>query len=431
MSSPGTVSPHGSVSRRRSPALRLLLAGLLAVAAAGAIVWGVEWWRAWPLRDAEQALAAGNPTRAEALTGFYLDQHADDPRALAIKGQALVALGDGAAAAAIYETIGAASAADVHAWAQAYLLTESWSRAKHLLEQFLRMQPGDPEATYELATCTARLGSLDEAVEAARQYAALPGCNTDGALLEAIFHHDRGDSSSAADAFARVLALSPEATGLQLPPEEIFLQYGNALLDQGRPADAVPLFERSNALRPSGEASFRLGRALAQSGKPEAAAAAWRMAIEIQPQSVSSREALADAALAEGNLDAAADWLSPLEPVAAERAETSYLFQRLAAAREDTAGFDRWKAIADTARKRQQRTSQINQFIVAAPTDPWAIAVRAHRFAAAGNWQQATDLLEGLPLSFKQEPFVHDLEVAVRDRSSSLPSLDLVPVNEP
>ncbi len=414
----------------RSKTTKLLLAALLAVGAALVIVWGIERWQSWPLRQGEASLAAGDPERAEAFAGFYLDSHPDDPRGMSLRARSLVALRRGAEAVAIYEEIGAASAEDVHAWAAGYLMTESWSRASRLLDQFLRMQPSDADATYELATCTARLGRLKDAIALAARYTDLSGMQAQGNLLQAIFYQDLGDSASAAAAYQRALAASPDAVDLQLPPHEVFLQYGNTLLDQGDAEAARTQFQRSLAITPTGEASFRLGRASAQTGDQEAAVNAWKDAVAIQPASVSPREALAEVALADGDAEAAREWLAPLEEVAAERPETAYLFQRLAASSDDQAGFARWKAIADAARGRQQRSRLIEQFVVAAPTNPWAVAVRAHQFAAAGNWQQANDLLEGLPSSFDGEPFVQDLRSAVEKRGP-LPSLDAVPVNEP
>ncbi len=419
------TKPH-----RTTRGLRLAVGVFLAIATALGIVWGIERWQSWPLRQGETALAAGDPARAEAFAGFYLEGHPADPRGLSLQARALVALGRGQEAVAIYEEIGAASADDVHAWAAAYLLTESWSRASHLLEQFLRMQPENADATYELATCTARLGQLKQAIEIAERYTEISGMTAQGSLLQAIFHQDLGDSASAAAAYERVLELSPDAADLQLPPHDILLQYGNTLLDQGDAAAAMAQFQRSIAVAPTGEAFFRLGRAAAQLGDQEAACEAWEQAVAIQPTSVSPREALAEAALGNGDIPAAQEWLAPLTNVAGERAETAYLFQRIAASQDDQEAFARWKAIADTARERQQRERLIEQFVIAAPTNPWAMAVRAHRFAAAGNWQQAGDLLEGLPSSFDEEPFVQDLQAAV-EAQGPLPSLDAVPVNEP
>jgi tetratricopeptide (TPR) repeat protein len=362
-----------------------------------------------------------------ALAEYYLERHTDDGVALALKARGLVDLGEARTAAEIYEQIGAASAADIHAWAKAYLLQESWSRGVQLLKQYVRMRPDDADGLYELATSQARLGLFTDALDAARRYAAQPGEESQGVLLAAILHHDMKDREAAEAAFARVLELVPDATGLQLPPAEVFLQYGTILLDRGAAAAALPWLEKSRGARPGGEVLYCLGRARSQLGDQEGALAAWREAVTLDPRGVSSREALAEGALAVGNTAEAAEWLGPLEAVATERPETAFLLQRLAAARKDTAAFDRWKPIADELRRRQQRVRALEQLIAGAPSSPWAVALRSHRFAAGGNWREAEDLLEGVPSSFDDEPFVAELREAVRTHGA-LPSLDGVPV---
>jgi len=422
--------PTSAPAPRHRRGLRLLLAALLAIGGALSVVWGINWWNDWPLREGEAALEADDPTRAEALARFYLDGHADDARGLSLRARALVKLGRSEEAVGIYEKVQPASADDLHALAAGYLMMESWSRAKPILTVFLESNPGDADALYELATCTARLGQLKEAVVAAQQLAAAPGMKAQGLFLQAIFRQDLGDSAAAAEAYQQLIAEVPDAAELPLPPHEIFLQYGNTLLDQGNAADAIAQFQRSIAIEPTGEAFFRLGRAMAQDGNQDAAITAWTEAVAVQPDSVSPREALAEAALANGDADAAEAWLGPLTDVATQRAETAYLFQRLAASRNDTAAFAEWKAAADTARQRQQRDRLLDQFVLAAPANPWATCVRAHRFASAGNIQQANDLLAGLPVDFIDDPFVRDLRRAIESKSE-LPSLDRVPVNEP
>jgi len=289
------------------------------------------------------------------------------------------------------------------------------------------MRPDDADGLYELATSQARLGLFTDALDAARRYGARPGEEAQGALLEAILHHDRKDRESAEAAFARVLDLVPDAAGLQLPPAEVFLQYGTILLDRGDAAAALPWLEKSLAARPGGAVLYRLGRARSQLGDEAGALAAWREAVQIDPRDVSSREALAEAALAAGNTDEAAEWLAPLDAVATERPETAFLLQRLATARKDTAAFDRWKPIADELRRRQQRVRSLEQLIAGAPSSPWAFALLAHRFATGGNWREAEDLLEGVPGSFDDEPFVQQLREAISTHGP-LPSLDGVPV---
>lgn len=400
-------------------------AGLLVVALA--ITFAVQWWREWPLRAGDAALASGDPARALALANFFLEGRPDDVGATALKARSLVALGEARAASDLYERMGVASADDIHAWARACLLQESWSRAVQLLKQYLQQHPDDPDALHELAVSLARLGLFDEALAAARRLAAQPGDEVNGELLAGIIFHDMKDHAAARDAFGRVLEQVPQAQGLQIPADEVFQTYGSLLLNQGDAAAAVPWLEKSVAVRATGATLYGLGRARAQLGDDAGAVAAWKRAVEIDPRGVSPREALAEAALVAGRVDEAAEWLSPLEAVAAGRVETAYLFQRLAGARNDSAAFERWKSVADETRRRQQRVNALENLMAASPGSPWAIALRAHRFASAGNWREADDLVGAVGTTYDDEPFIQELREAIRTRGA-LPSLDKVPL---
>lgn len=419
------TSTVATAPARRRP--RLFAATIVSVAAALAITFGVQWWREWPLRRAATALAAGDPARAVAFAEYYLDGQPDDGAATALKARALVALGEARAASELYEKIGAASPDDIHAWARAYLLQDAWSRAVQLLKQYLQQRPDDPDALHEIAVSLARLGLFDDALAAARRLAKQPGDEINGTLLEGILAYDMKDAPTALAAFRTVLDRVPEANGLQIPPHEVFLNYGNLLLKQGDAAAAIPWLEKSQSLRPTGATLYSLGRARAQQGDEAGAEEAWKRAVETDPRDVSSREALAEVALAAGRLDEATEWLKPLEAVATERAETAFLQQRLAAARRDDEGFTRWKTVADEMRRRQQRVSALENLMASAPGSPWAIALRAHRFAAGGNWREAADLVVAVSTAYDDEPFVAQLREAIRTRGV-LPSLDLVPL---
>lgn len=429
---------------RRSPLkgiVRLLALIVGAVGAALAIAMGVQWSQEWPLRKARTALAAGDATRAVALTDYFLDGHpghgeaaALKARALMARGEARVALGDTRAAVedarvaiGIYDRVGAATPEDMHAWARAYLVQESWSRGVQFLKQYLRMRPDDADALYELAMSEARIGLFDDALAVADRYRACPGQEARGTLLQAILHHDVKDDDAALAAFSRLMELAPTAEGLQLPPEEVFALYGSLLLAEGNASAAAEWLAKSQALRPSGATLYDLGRAKLQTGDPAAAVAAWKQALEVDPRGVSPREALAEEELTAGRIDEAAAWLEPLRAVAAERTETAYLFQRLAAARRDTADFERWKRLADRLRAQGRRIQALDTLMVSTPASPWAIALRAHRFAAAGNWAEADDLMLAVTGSVADEPFIRDLRAAIRARGT-LPSLEGVPI---
>ena len=234
----------------RTP-LRKLLALVVAIAAAlgGVVAW--QWWQEGPLRDAEAALARGQASRALALAEYYLDLHPGSERAEADRARALSDLGRADEAIEIYKRIGAATIDELRAWARAHMVRSEWSRAAPLLQQCLRLRPTDADALYELTTCRTRLGLLTEALESADRFTALPGQGARGNILLGAIQADQSNPDEAILAYQRAEALAPDGLGLQLPPEEFFEQFGTLLLNQGRDAEAIPLFERSLAARPT------------------------------------------------------------------------------------------------------------------------------------------------------------------------------------
>lgn len=399
----------------------------LGVAVGAAMGW--EWWQDRPLREAERQLSLGNAARALALSEYFLDLHPASGRAEAVRARAFTDLGRADEAAAIYERVGAATAEDLRAWARANMIRESWTRAIPLLEQLLRLRPDDTDALYELTTCRTRVGAFREAFATAERFAAQPGQAARGELLLAAIQGDTGNTDEAILAFGRAMTLAPDGVGLQIPPEEFFVQYGTLLLKQGRAGEAVGILEKSLAANPTAAAHHLLGKALSQTGSLEEARRQWLAAIDLDPAGVSPREDLAALALASGDAAAAREWLTPLEVLAGRRSETAYLFQRLAALEKDEAAFARWKETTDGLRVGEKRISSLEQMMATAPTSYWAQTVRAHKFATLGNWQQAADLINGIEKADDEHPFVTELREAVRTRGP-LPAIDQVPLKE-
>jgi tetratricopeptide (TPR) repeat protein len=402
---------------------------LLVVVIAGGLTVLALRWQERELIKANRELAQGDARRALALASYFLDRHPDHTRAQAVKARALCAVGQPEEAVEIYERIGAATLDDMHAWARAYLLQRAWSRAMRLLEQVVRMDPNNADALHELASCRIRLGVLQEALDTARRFSELPGQRAKGNVLMAAIYNDLDQMDEAIAAYERAVELTPEGEGLQVPPEEFFMQFGAALVRQGQGAKAVPWLEKSVAIRPVGAAYHYLGNAYSLTGNTEAAEQAWRKAVEIDPIGVSPREALANLALATGDIDAALEWLSPLERVAETRHNTAYLFQRLYAMRGDEAAAKQWQQRTEEVRRLDQRESSLEQMMHTAPYAFWSNVVRAHRFASAGNWLQAEDMLDALAAQAPEEPYVQELREAVRVRGP-LPSLDPVPLKQ-
>ena len=398
----------------------------LGIALAAALAW--QWWQERALRAAEQELARGNAPRALALAEYFLDLHPESGRAESARARALVGMGKGAEAGAIYDRIGAASADDLIAWARSFMLREQWSRAATILEQALRLRDDDADAFYELTTCRTRLGRLSDAAESAERYAALPGCRARGDVLLGAIHADANDPDAATLAYARALALAPEAEGLQVPPEEFFEQYATVLMNLGRDDDARELLERGIAVRSTATSHHLLGKALARTGAEEQARSQWMTSIELDPSAVSPREELVAAALARADLADAKKWIGPLERLTDRRFQSAYLFQRLAAFEKDDDAFAAWKVRADALRLNEDRIKSLEQMMASAPRSSWGVAVRAHKFATLGNWRQAGDLLEGLPKQDDEHPFIAALREAIRTEGT-LPSIEEVPLN--
>ena len=427
---PRLPSPRASAAGAsiRTP---LQWAGVIAasVTIAMVVAFGWQWWQEKPLRDAEAELARGNAPRGLALAEYFLDLHPGSSRAEVARARALAMLGRADEALAIYERFGAATPDDLQAWARSHLLREQWSRAAPLLEQVLRIRPNDPDALYELSSCRTRLGLLADARETAEKYAALPGLRARGDLLLAAIHADSGATDEAILAFSRAATLAPDGLDLHLPPEEFFLQYGTLLLNQGRGDEAVALFEKSLAARPTAAAHHLLGKAYARAGDSDAARRNWTAAIELDPAGVSPREDLANLALSAGDPAAAREWLGPLTELAEGRSESAYLFQRLAALEKDDAAFEQWKEKTDALRAKEKLIRSMEKMMAGAPTSYWAQVVRAHKFATLGNWPQAADMINGIERTPDEDAFVSELREAVRTRGP-LPALDRVPLKQ-
>lgn len=421
--------PAGAAQSKRRFRMRWLILCLIVLAAAAGAAGLVLYWQEGELREAQRELHSGDPERALALVTYFLDSHPEHGRALALKARALTAIGRAGEAIELYEKVGAASAEDVHAWARAYLMRQSWSRALPLLTQATVMQPDNAEAWYELTSCRLRLGLLLEALDSARRLSELPNQRVRGLVMVAAIQNDVGNPQESLKAYQQAIAACPDGKGLQIPPEELFLQYGTALVNHGKGQEAVHWLKQSLVTRPTPDACFYLGNAFSQAGNQDGAVEAWQKAVELDPRGFDAREALANAALQKRDVEAALKWLAPLEQLAQQRYKTAYLFLRVHTLRKDEAAVQQWKKKADELRQREQRLGVIDQLIARSPHSFWANVARAHRFASRGNWQQAEDMLNELAREAPQDKFVQELAAAVRQRGT-LPPLERLPVRQ-
>jgi tetratricopeptide (TPR) repeat protein len=399
----------------------------VAVVVAGGTVPAFLYWQERPLRQAREALAAGNAEAALGRVTEYLLKHPRDSQALAFRARVLVLLGRPDEAIVWYERIGAAEVDDLHAWARAYLFREQYSRAVPVLQRVLEAAPDHADALYEITSSYTRLGRFEEALHTAERFARIPGQEARGHLFIGTIHSDLGNQQQAAEAYSRVLEFDPQVKNLQVPGEEFLLQYGQTLLRAGRPAEAIAVLEQSIARRPTSEGHALLGEARSQAGRGAEAAESWKAALAINPRHAAAREGLADAALAAGDGRQALEWLAPLEANPRLRSSTAYLLQRAYGLVKDDEAAATWRDKAQALRTRESLDAALTNFMLVTPQAFWSRVIRAYRFAEAGNRVEAEVLIADLEREAPEESFVADLAQAIR-AGGPLPSLERLPI---
>jgi tetratricopeptide (TPR) repeat protein len=388
---------------------------------------GVVWWQERPLRLAEAALIRGDAREALRLVNASLTSNSVDERALGIKGRALVALGRWDEAISVFSRVGAANNEELHALAQALLHRQSWSAALPILEQLEKRLPRDPDVLHEITACRAFVGRFDDALRSANELAGIPGQEARAFVQIGTLHHDLGNRKSAVDAWGRVLELTPDANGLQIPAAEFLMGYGGVLIDHGRPQDAIPHLKRSVELQDSAEAWSRLGEAYGLTGQRDESVAAWKRTLELDSTNRRSREALAGLALAQGDARQALDWLRSLSSESDLPSSTMYLLQRIYSQLGESEQAARWQERTTARRRREKISATADQLLRESPQSFWARVMRAYRFAEQGNWIEAEALTEDVLREAPQESFVQELAVAVQ-RRGELPALEKLPV---
>lgn len=383
------------------------------------------WWQEREIREADQLLSKGEIEAAAKKVDHFLKEHPQHGGAMALKARVLVAAGYPGSAISIFERFGASSPRDLHAWAQAHLALEHFSIALPLLEVVDKSGVDRADVLYELAACRAKLGDFDGALEAADRFAALPGLEGRGELLRGTINQQRGNLRLAAEAWGKVLKLSPDANDLQLPPEEFFLEYGRVLLAKGESTLAIDLLKRSVEFKTDPAAYVALGEAQFQAGHSQEAEDAFEKAMAEAPNSAVARKGLATLALADRDAQKAIDLLAPLERSPALTSEMAFMMQRAFVIQGDEATAGRWRDKADELRRLESARAAADQILRDTPNSSWATVIRAYRFALDGNWDQAESLLKPLGTESLKQSFIQSLSEAVRTHGELPPLQDL------
>lgn len=388
------------------------------------------WWQERPLRQAEALLVSGTstgPAQALKILDKWLQNNRDSGAGKALRARILVRLGDPAEALRLLQQVGADKVEEMQAWTEACLLLERWTSALPVLEYLKNLQPENPDVLHQLSACRAKLGRYDDAVAAARLFAALPDCAARGQALIGMLERDRANYQKCVDAWDALLKIQPDATGLQVTPAELFLEYGKALLQLGRGDDAVRQLQKSQSLQPSADAAAFLGKAFAVSGRQAEAEAAWKSAVELNTESRIAREGLAELALQQARFADALELLSPLANSPNLRSSTAFLLQRTHALLKQPEKAAVWKDRINQLKREEDARIQMEQVIFTSPDSLWGQVFQAWHLAEQENPEQASELLYPF-VRDDSHPFIKKLWTALQ-QGSEIPGLNEVPMD--
>lgn len=193
------------------------------------------------------------------------------------------------------------------------------------LRAAIRLRPDRPDPYHNLGVLLTLQKRYEEAEFVFRTYMrAFPGL-PDGPLKFGMLLRDQGREAEAVPHLRRALRVGADPSIVRTELGQTLANHGARLLQSGRAAEAVPLFEEAAAMLPGNALPLRnLGQALVEQGKGREAVAPLRQALALGPRDAAVRYLLVRAhrlagepALAEPHLFA----LRELDPALAVRLE--------------------------------------------------------------------------------------------------------------
>ena len=178
-------STHANEGEGRFWRTSLMRWGVL-LAVAIVVVGGALWSAARQQERAfvlvEQSLKSEDMSVAIREVAAYQRNYPDDSRVFALRARIHLKVGQAREAARMFEQHGAATAVDLHAWTQAYLMQSQWSLAAPILARLLQLEPKNASGLYDLMVCNMRLGRLQDALELAKRLGQIPEHEVSGHL---------------------------------------------------------------------------------------------------------------------------------------------------------------------------------------------------------------------------------------------------------
>ena len=173
-----------------------------------------------------------------------------------------------------------------------------WRDSETLFRRMIAAVEGNYMAHYNLGNLYSRQDRLPEAV---RQYEA--ALSAEPNYAEA--HNNLGAVLLRQGRFDD--AVVHYSSAVRLKPEYLYyFNLANALVDAGKPAEAIPTYQQALRLNPNAsQAHHNLGLVLQAQGQAEAAIAQFRAAIQFQPDYESAEHNLANRLADAGRLDEA------------------------------------------------------------------------------------------------------------------------------
>ena len=237
--------------------------------------------------DAAAAYQGGRWERAADLARQALKSSPDDREVLRIYARASARLERDQLAAAIYrDRIGNTNLDDE----DSFLLGLLFARGGKLLEAWqiwdkaVKKGSDRPELLDNFARLSGRLQRLDEAADAARRLARLPGSEARGLFILADVEQLLSNPKGASDAVHAALERDQGAKGAFFPLGHYRRLLGRSLLELGKPSEALAPLEQviNSAQSPASEgvpeAQWLLSRAYLQLGRKDEAVQARRKA---------------------------------------------------------------------------------------------------------------------------------------------------------
>ena len=188
---------------------------------------------------------------------------------------------------------------------EALLRLQKWEEAAGALSKAIELNPNFPWSYYNLGEVLSKLRDWDGVVNAYRSAVKLkPDLpNIQSKLGHALEQQADVDSQAALNCYQEAIKHNPEdeeaylkALQLKTDDPELYLQYGNNLIKQNRPEEAIFAYNLAIKTQPQNlEFHLKLGKTLIAQGQMEHAIDCYRRALQFNPHAESIQLALGEA----------------------------------------------------------------------------------------------------------------------------------------